>query len=146
MDSDPRSTSRPICQRLAAAVVSASLAFATPAGVVFAQPSPPSETTADQRPYDEKLVRLSELLGALHFLRELCGGNDGMTWRDRMREIIDAEGTTAVRRMKFTRAFNAGYRGFNRSYTTCTPTARTTIERFLTESAELAEGLVKGAP
>ncbi|HRK18992.1 MAG TPA: TIGR02301 family protein [Hyphomicrobiaceae bacterium] len=137
---------RPIRRRLAAVSLALVFVVITPASRAFTQTSVPAEATTEQKPYDEKLMRLSELLGALHFLRELCGGNDGMTWRDRMREIIDAEGTTAARRMKFTRAFNAGYRGYNRSYTTCTPTARTTIERFLAEGTELADGLVKSAP
>src|SRR5262249_12937152 len=32
----------------------------------------PQET----KPYDERLMRLSEILGAVHYLRELCGAND----------------------------------------------------------------------
>ena len=32
--------------------------------------------TPDSRPYDERLMRLSEILGAVHYLRELCGAND----------------------------------------------------------------------
>ena len=52
--------------------------------------SSPSEIT-DARPYDDKLIRLSEILGAVHYLRELCGGNEGQVWRDRMRELIDTD-------------------------------------------------------
>ena len=44
---------------------------------------------ADSRPYDERLMRLSEILGAVHYLRELCGANDGQLWRDRMKELMD---------------------------------------------------------
>jgi uncharacterized protein (TIGR02301 family) len=56
--------------------------------------------TPDTRPYDERLMRLSEILGAVHYLRELCGANDGQAWRDRMKELMDAEGSTALRRAK----------------------------------------------
>ena len=112
---------------------------AEPERFVLAQPI--QGETADIKPYDDKLLRLSEILGALHFLRELCGNNDGMTWRDRMRELIDAEGTSAARRLRLTRAFNQGYRGYSRSYTSCTPTARAVIERFVAEGAEIADGL-----
>jgi uncharacterized protein (TIGR02301 family) len=107
-------------------------------------PTPPS--TSDQRPYDEKMLRLAEILGAVHFLRELCGNNDGMQWRDRMTELLDAEGSSAARRVKFTRAFNAGYRGYSRTYTTCTTTARTAVTRFITEGTELSDGLMRGLP
>lgn len=97
----------------------------------------------EQRPYDEKLLRLSEVLGAVHFLRELCGGNDGMLWRDRMVELMDAEASSALRRVRLTRAFNSGYRSYSRTYTSCTPTAQGAISKFITEGAEIADTLVK---
>jgi uncharacterized protein (TIGR02301 family) len=100
----------------------------------------------DTRPYDERLMRLSEILGAIHYLRELCGSNDGQVWRERMKELMDAEGFTALRRAKLTRSFNNGYRSYSRTYNNCTPSAQTAITRFLAEGAEIAEGLVKSVP
>jgi len=100
----------------------------------------------DTRPYDERLMRLSEILGAIHYLRELCGSNDGQVWRDRMKELMDAEGSTALRRAKLTRSFNNGYRSYSRTYNNCTPSAQTAITRFLAEGAEIAEALVKSVP
>jgi len=99
--------------------------------------------TPDTRPYDERLMRLSEILGAVHYLRELCGANDGQAWRDRMKELMDAEGSTALRRAKLTRSFNNGYRSYSRTYNSCTPSAQTAISRFLTEGAEIADALTK---
>lgn len=100
----------------------------------------------ETRPYDERLLRLSEVLGAIHFLRELCGGNDGMIWRDRMTELMSAEGSTPQRRARLTRAFNTGYRSYSRTYSTCTPSAQTAINRFLAEGTEIADALAKSAP
>lgn len=100
----------------------------------------------ETRPYDERLMRLSEVLGAIHFLRELCGGNDGMLWRDRMTELMSAEGATPQRRARLTRAFNTGYRSYSRTYSTCTPSAQTAINRFLAEGTEIADALVKSVP
>ena len=40
-------------------------------------------------------MRLSEILGAVQFLRELCGTNEGALWRDQMQALIDAEQPTA---------------------------------------------------
>jgi uncharacterized protein (TIGR02301 family) len=102
--------------------------------------------TPDTRPYDERLMRLSEILGAVHYLRELCGSSDGQAWRDRMKELMDAEGSTALRRAKLTRSFNNGYRSYSRTYNSCTPSAQTAINRFLTEGAEIAEALIKSVP
>ena len=73
----------------------------------------------DSKPYDERLLRLCEVLGAVHYLRELCGANDGQLWRDRMRELMEAEGSSALRRAKLTRSFNNGYRSYSRTYSTC---------------------------
>ena len=148
MESSPLtavSCSRPLRTAVRAAIMIV-LALAPASHVLAQQAAPAPQLQSDLRPYDEKLLRLSEILGAVHFLRELCGHNDGMQWRDRMNEILDAEGSSAVRRVKFTRAFNAGYRGYSRTYTTCTTTARTAVTRFITEGTELADGLMRGAP
>jgi uncharacterized protein (TIGR02301 family) len=100
----------------------------------------------DTRPYDDKLLRLSEILGAVHYLRELCGGNDGQKWRDRMKELMDNEGSTALRRARLTHSFNNGYRSYSRTYSICSASAQTAIQRFLTEGAEIADTLAKTAP
>jgi uncharacterized protein (TIGR02301 family) len=119
------------------------LLMATCAVVTFPQSTAAQVASQEQRPYDDKLLRLSELLGAVHFLRELCGGNDGMIWRDRMVELMDAEASSALRRVRLTRAFNSGYRSYSRTYTSCTPTAQGAITKFMTEGADIADALVK---
>lgn len=108
--------------------------------------STPVHAAADGKPYDEKLLRLSEILGAVHYLRELCGAADGQMWRDRMRELMEAEGSSALRRARLTRSFNQGYRAYSRTYNACTPSAQTAITRFLTEGAQISETLVKSVP
>jgi uncharacterized protein (TIGR02301 family) len=105
-----------------------------------------SATAQDTKPYDERLMRLSEILGAVHYLRELCGASDGQLWRERMREIMEGEGTSALRRAKLTRSFNNGYRSYGRTYQACTPSAQTAISRFLTEGTQIADGLLKSVP
>jgi uncharacterized protein (TIGR02301 family) len=116
-------------------------------GIVFAgELHAQASGSTEARPYDDRLMRLSEVLGAVHFLRELCGNNDGMLWRDRMQELINAEGVTPTRRLRLTRAFNTGYRSYSRTYATCTPSAQTAIARFLAEGSEIADTLVKTTP
>lgn len=106
----------------------------------------PVAAATDGKPYDDRLIRLSEILGAIHYLRELCGANEGQYWRDRMRDLMDAEGSSALRRAKLTRAFNQGYRSYSRTYNTCSPSAQTAITRFLSEGSELSDGLLKSFP
>ncbi|MDO9383423.1 MAG: TIGR02301 family protein [Hyphomicrobiaceae bacterium] len=117
--------------------------IALTAFIVFA---PAAAFAVDNKPYDDRLFRLTEILGAVHYLRELCSANDGQTWRDRMKELMDAEGSSALRRARLTRSFNQGYRSYSRTYTTCTPSAQTAIGRFLTEGAQISDALVKNVP
>ncbi len=100
----------------------------------------------DSKPFDERLNRLAEILGAVHYLRELCGASDGQYWRERMRELVEAEGSSALRKARLTRSFNQGYRSYSRTYVTCTPSARTAITKFLAEGAQISETLVKSVP
>jgi uncharacterized protein (TIGR02301 family) len=112
-------------------------------------PIVPKESTAppppDDRPYDNKLMRLAEILGAVHYLRELCGANEGQLWRDQMKEILKNEGTTAVRRAKLVNSFNDGYRGYRRTYRSCTQSATLATARFSTEGAQIAASLAQGS-
>jgi uncharacterized protein (TIGR02301 family) len=112
-------------------------------------PIVPKESTAppppDDRPYDSKLMRLAEILGAVHYLRELCGAQEGQLWRNQMMEILRNEGTTAVRRAKLVNSFNDGYRGYRRTYRTCTQSATLATARFSTEGATIATSLAQGS-
>ena len=122
-------------------ICAVALAAATMVSSVAAQGTP-----GETRPYVDKLLRLCEILGAVHYLRELCGANDGQLWRERMKELMDTEGSSALRRARLTRSFNNGYRSYSRTYNSCSTSAQTAINRFLAEGAEIASGLVKSAP
>ena len=124
-----------------------SLAFTLAvATLVAVSPLAAAPAGKDVKPYDDRLMRLAEILGAVHFLRELCGANEGQYWRERMEELMRAEGSSALRQARLTRGFNQGYRNYARTYSTCTPTAQTAITRFLAEGAQISDGLVKSIP
>ena len=94
-----------------------------------------SETPA---PFDGELERLAEVMGALHYLRAICGANEGAKWRNEMQALIDAEAPSGERRRKIVANFNRGYRGFQQTYRTCTPAAGLAIRRYLNEGAKIA--------
>jgi uncharacterized protein (TIGR02301 family) len=98
-------------------------------------PLPPPPATA---PYEQGLVRLSEILGAMHYLRELCGAGEGTLWRDQMQGLIDAEQADGPRRARLVDGFNRGYEGFKSVYRACTPAAATAIDRYMEEGAKIA--------
>jgi uncharacterized protein (TIGR02301 family) len=104
---------------------------------------PVAANDPDARPYDAQVYRLSEILGAIHYLRELCSADEGQVWREQMRQLVSAEGTSALRRAKLVDSFNKGYRGYARTYRTCTPPALSAIERFMQQGAEIADALIE---
>jgi uncharacterized protein (TIGR02301 family) len=89
-------------------------------------------------PFDGDLERLAEIMGALHYLRAVCGANEGAKWRNEMQALIDAEAPGGERRRKIVASFNRGYRGFQQTYRTCTPAADIAIRRYLDEGAKIA--------
>jgi uncharacterized protein (TIGR02301 family) len=92
-------------------------------------------------PFDNDLVRLSEILGALHYLRPLCGSNDGGKWRNEMQALVDAEAQGGERKARLTAAFNRGYRDYQQNYRTCTPAAEVVIRRYLDEGSKIARDM-----
>lgn len=102
----------------------------------------PSPSQGDDKPYDTQLFRLAEILGTLHYLRELCGANEGQVWREQMRELVASEGTSALRRAKLVERFNRGYRDYSRTYRTCTQPALVAIQRFMDQASAITSGLI----
>ena len=125
----------------APAVRSAPAKPAAPA--VPAQPAGPPPPPVQDQPaaYDPDLERLSEILGALHFLRGICNSNDGQKWRNEAQALIDAEAPTGNRHDEMVASFNRGYRGFQESYRTCTPAADVVIHRYMQEGAKIARDI-----
>jgi uncharacterized protein (TIGR02301 family) len=89
-------------------------------------------------PYDAGLYRIAEILGSLHFLRNLCG-EKGDAWREQMEKLISTESPDAERRARFVANFNRGYRAFANTYTTCTSSAIEAINLYTTEGEQLSD-------
>ena len=125
--------------RLAVCVAPVLLALAGPALAQTAPtPPPPPRSEGGAAPFDNDLQRLSEILGALHYLREICGAREGQKWRDEMTALVDSEAPTGDRRSRMVASFNRGYRGFQQTYRSCTPAADVAIRRYLEEGSKIA--------
>ena len=116
-------------KRLVAAITVALLLAVSPASAQSAAP------------FDGDLQRLAEILGALHYLRTLCGSNEGQKWREQMEALVDAEVPAGERRQRMVASFNRGYRGFQQTYRSCTPAAGIAIRRYLDEGARIARDI-----
>jgi uncharacterized protein (TIGR02301 family) len=95
------------------------------------------QAPAQPAPYAHDLQRLSEILGALHFLRGICNSNEGQKWRNEALALINAEAPSGKRHDDMVASFNRGYSGFQ-SYRTCTSAADMVIRRYLEEGAKIA--------
>jgi uncharacterized protein (TIGR02301 family) len=102
-------------------------------------PTPTPATGESPPPYEPQLLRLAELIGALAYLRDLCGDGDGAAFRDKMASLIDTEGTTEARKESLAGAFNRGFRDYELTYRACTPIARDVVARFLDEASRIAK-------
>lgn len=103
----------------------------------------PAVTAEKPAPYDARLLRLSEIIGSVHYLRMLCKDENADSWRQSMQELLDKEaGTEAQRRARMTAAFNRGYRTFASVYTACTAPAMVAEEKYRAEGATLASEIV----
>ena len=129
---------------VAAALLALALPFAAHAATTPAAPPPgapalvaPPPTAAAPPPYEDELLRLSEILGAVHYLRELCKADDGNLWREQMQKLLDAEQPDAERRARMVDRFNHGYDTYRSVYLACTPAATAATGRYLDEGAKI---------
>lgn len=122
------------------------LAIAASTGQALAQSAtPPAEAPPEaiitERTYQQKLLRLSEVLGAMHHLRGICGAREGQLWREQMIRMLDAEAPSPTRRAELVRNFNKGYRFHQQSFRTCTDSASIQAQKFAAEGRQLSQSL-----
>jgi uncharacterized protein (TIGR02301 family) len=133
-----------LCRTVAASVMLSAALIAS--GPAHSQPKADTTTAATPppdierpAPYDDDLLRLAEVLGSVHYLRNLCNSGKEDDWRAEMQQLLDSETKDEPKRKeRLTAAFNRGYRSFASVYTGCTPQAIAAEERYRNEGATLA--------
>ena len=99
-------------------------------------------------PYDADMQRLSEIMGALHFLQQLCEGVGASPWRDEMTALLDAEQPDPSRGARMVDAFNRGYESYRSVHRSCGASAQLAMQRYHDEGMRIAVdiGTRYGAP
>lgn len=98
---------------------------------VVVEPPPPL--------YEAQLLRLSEILGSLHFLHIVCEDEkNAAAWREEMGSLLASEQLGEKRQAQYVGRFNHGFETFNAVYRSCTPSAREAIALYLEEGAQIA--------
>jgi uncharacterized protein (TIGR02301 family) len=101
----------------------------------------PARAQESAAPFDSELQRFAEILGTLHYLRGICGSNEGGKWRNEMQALLDAETPSGERRTRMIAGFNRGYNGFQQTYRACTPAASLAIRRYIDEGLKISRDL-----
>lgn len=123
---------------LAVAALPASVGAQDTAAPVATAVSP----DAPPPPYEPQLLRLSEIMGAIHYLRPLCGYDEKDLWRAEMEAFLDIEQAEEPRRRRIVDSFNRGYESFRSVYRTCTAAASASADRYVQEGAKIAGEIV----
>ena len=89
-------------------------------------------------PYEPQLLRLAEVMGALAYLRDLCGARDADAYRAKMAGLLEAEAKSDARKEALAGAYNRGFGEYGLFYRSCTPAAEEIITRFLDETARIS--------
>jgi uncharacterized protein (TIGR02301 family) len=108
--------------------------------IVALLPTAPARSAGIEAPFEQPLMRLAEVLGSLHYLRNLCG-ETGNQWRDEMERLLASENPQPERKARFVASFNRGYRSFDGVYVACTASATEAISRYMKEGEALSRDI-----
>jgi uncharacterized protein (TIGR02301 family) len=111
-------------------------ALATVLVLVLSGPAAAAET--EPPPFEADLLRLSEILGALAYLDQLCGTPGAALWRGKMQALIEDQKMNPEDRRKYVDVYNRGHRTFSTVHRACTDQTRSVISRYLTEGSDIA--------
>ncbi|SIQ66300.1 TIGR02301 family protein [Bosea sp. TND4EK4] len=120
-------------------------ATAQPRPAAPAKPVPPRQEPPPAEPegpvYEPQLLKLSEIIGSLAYLRTLCGAAEAQHWHDRMTALVEAEGRTPQRRNRLTAAFNRGFKAYALTHRSCTDASQEAAARLAGEGEQLSRAL-----
>lgn len=88
------------------------------------------------------LMRMADILGALHHLRAVCNKGEGNLWRERMFDILRSDGVDNVLQAQLTERFNAGNEKARLEAPQCTVNAIKKSDVLVREGELLARDLV----
>ena len=128
--------------RILAAALATAIAGSASAEQAAPKPAPPAEPTTPAveapPPYEPQLLRLAELMGALAYLRDLCGAHDADAYRAKMASLLEVEARSEARKEGLAGAYNRGFGEYGLFYRACTPAAKEVIARYLDEAAKIS--------
>lgn len=115
--------------------------FIAPSSIAQEAGSAPVQNSTP--PYEDRLHRVAELVGSLHYITNLCGTAKNDQFRIKMQEFIEAETLNEpLRRKLLISKYNKGYRAFASVYTSCTDSAKLVETNYRSEGKALIDELL----
>ena len=112
--------------------------------------TPPAEapSAAEAPPYEGQLLKISELMGTVAFLADLCpdlheSDQDGEMWRQKAKGLLDAQANNDTLRALLAGAYNRGYLGYEVNYHLCTDMARMSFKHNLSVINGISSALTR---
>jgi len=93
--------------------------------------------------YQDRLVRLAEIMGSLYHLRDVCGRSEGDLWRKNLQRLMETEDPPQDTRGRMVAGFNQSYEQQRRSHSRCSGAATDEITRLAREGERLTNQLAQ---
>jgi uncharacterized protein (TIGR02301 family) len=93
---------------------------------------------------NDGLMRLAEILGSVHHLRDVCGANDGLLWRNKMIDMMNVAKLDPKQRKAMISHFNDAFYDARTRFPHCTSDAAKRANSLFNEAHHLAERLANG--
>lgn len=130
-----------ITLRRTCAVLTQGALVAALTGLLLLTPASGSPQNGRAAVYWADVMRVAEILGGVHYLRDLCNGREGQVWREKMRELLDVTAPDADMRELLVSRFNAAYHKARAAHGRCTGETVTNLNRLTDEGANLSARL-----
>ena len=109
---------------------------------------PPSPLQDEPPPYEGDILKLSELMGSLAFLADLCPdlhdpAQNGAMWRQKAQSLLDTQAKSDTLKALMAGAYNRGYQDYEVNYHACTDVARTAFSHDLSAINRIASALTR---
>ena len=105
---------------------------------VFAPPLSAQSLSASSQ---SRLLKLAEILGAVHHLRGICVAEETQTWRQSMIRLIETQDAPEWLADQMIDRFNQGYYREQSNYPVCDAASERRAVRLANEGARLAKSL-----
>lgn len=100
------------------------------------------EAEAQSNRAQRDLVRLSEILGSLHYLRGNCVRSERNEWQRSFERLLVLQNPSAALKKNMNGAFNNAYNYYHRNYPTCDPVAARVARDLARDGERLSKSLL----